>query len=507
MVRKILLGILLLGFITNVAAQCEIKGPRTACIDNVITFNITTSLGAISTYFWNFGTYGNSTNVSPIVKFTASGKVIAKCTITLAGGGTCIDTHAIVISANPLALVKFDIKSDTCLATNEICMLNKFQKGGLGFSKLNLIWGDGNLSTLFPPMAAKLCHKYTDTGTFSQRYELLDSSGCISKYDINVHVVQSVVVSHTRQLFFGCDSTKVCFYGKALGGSKFNYNWYSEPSNKKEATTATYCKFIIKGKDVSYKFYVTNEFGCKDSLRADTFAQDSFAYFPPVAKRICLANLLRYPLEPKNAYHIKPHDDVPGEYSATWTYNGKSLGKTPQININSGNAGWNYITMTSTKPCPVVQKDSFFLIILKAKAKDFNEFKRSPMDTVWFQDISKNVAGSRIARWWDFGDSFASTCTTWTKKKINIKSNCNFSRDSIAWHKYLIKQCPIDAKLVIYDTATNCYDEAPVEVYNAERCFPIVNKTNICIGGNGSRRWHTRLAIENENAGRSREGQ
>ncbi len=473
MLRALCISLISLFCVQHADSQCTISAKRKVCLKDLVTFTISNSSGAVSSYDWNFGPAGNSINTSPIVQFTSTGKVIVKCTLTLVGGGTCIDTHAIEIQPLPKARMVYDfVNSDSCQATNKVCLKNQSIKGVSGFASFNLLWDDGDLTSGKAPFTSNWCHTYADTGTYDASLEIKDSAGCIDVFKMVVHVVPSVVASGYTSVSFGCDSSLLCFNGSATGGKTLNYNWFHLTSGKFLATGNNYCAKYLHGQMVNNLFVATNEYGCFDTLHSHALAPDSFARFSLSTHRTCLKTLHDEPLEPKCAFPMQ------------WKLNGKNIGFADQCSINTGKPGWNIVTLTSNSPCPSTWKDSFWLSVIRAKAQIYNDFQLNYHDTLFVMDVSKNAPGSRMTRWWNFQDTlFKKTPpdTTWVAMGINKDSNSNITRDSLSKHWYGTKQCPV-LVLTVYDSSTNCYADTAIIVYDKEFCLPFVSKRTICLG-------------------------
>jgi gliding motility-associated-like protein len=441
---------------------------RSACVNDLVAFSLN-STGTVTTFSWDFGGVGSSSNSAPLYKFTTAGKTLVSCTATLVGGNKCIDTHSIYILPSPKAALKFDSLSKFCLRNNSVCILNQSKLGSVGLQKATILWGDGNLNNFKQPFASKWCYKYSDTGKFTIHMEIADSSGCKDTVDLNLHIHPSVNVKLQDTVYPGCDSSLVCFNETLSGGTKFSQSWRVLQGKYSGKGKLPFCTYVKGGQILSIRVTETNEFGCQDSSTATRISPDSSIAFNGFNKYYCLANIKSGGVILKSKYDVK------------WELNGKSYYTSTSFSANDAKPGWNYVRITKSPPCGGTAFDSFFVTNFNVKARLFNDFRRINIDTAIFQDLSKNVAGSRIFRMWYFNDLAAPPCTTWTQKNQNIFSNCNFSRDSIARHFYLNADC-YQARLHLYDSTTGCAADTTINLYRKEYCTPVVIKKKVCLG-------------------------
>jgi len=448
--------------------QCIIKAQRVACKNDFVSFEATTTSGTITAWNWNFGTYGNSSNQKPVQTFSAQGTLVVSCTLTLAGGSTCIDTHTIVILPNPTAFSSMIATKDTCSNYNKICMKNLCQKGAKGLASLTILWGDGGITKAKAPLDSSWCYSYADSGTFKQSFEVADSAGCKDKFNIKVRIEPSPKPTLSNTVSFFCDSSKICFTANPVNGKKFKYQWSISPNSKNQDTTNPFCVWTWRGLKQNVSVIVSNEFGCRDTVKDNAKAPDSGISYTLLNHRLCNAQI-------SAGLTFNANDLV------EWTYNGKSLGSASFMTIFSAKKGWNYMKISTKNPCLMTYVDSFYMSILNIKAKIYNETRLQLIDTFWGIDLSKNALGSRIRRLWNFGDKNATQCTTWTKKKYFVKTNCNYSKDSIAWHYYKDTDC-LFMRLTLYDSSTGCVVDTTMRVYRKEFCQPMVLKNKICLG-------------------------
>lgn len=466
MIRNLLLAAFFLittGY--SLFGQCSISAKREACVDDIVTFNLTAG-GSVTAYNWNFGTYGTSSNTSPLMKFTAAGNVTVTCTATISGQ-SCIDTHTITIHPNPKAKAVISSSSRFCLNDNYICLNDSSLKSARGFYSISMLWGDGNLNQYTSPLPKQWCHKYSDTGTYQFDMEIADSVGCKDKFKLNIRVAPSVSAQYTNTETQLCDSVRVCVKN-TTEGSGIKSTWYSE--GKKLSDAIQYCKVVQPGKTENWKLITMNNEGCKDSAEYQISVPKSQFYLEQADSVVCINELYNGKLL-----------FFAGE-EVQWKLNGISeYIDNKYIGYDNARLGMNYVTAHRIGGCTGTLKDSFLVIGVRAVGRVWNSNRRRVQDTVFLLDLTKGQKGTKLSRMWDFGDQYAPQCTTWTAKGLNVGRNCNFSRDSLARHFYPDTGC-YAPRLIITDSVTMCYDDTLIPVYRQDACPRVFMPGKVCLG-------------------------
>lgn len=452
----------------SLQGQCTIQAQREACVNDLVSFSLNSS-GTVSSYDWDFGTYGTSTNTSPTVKFTAQGTVIVSCTATLNNGQKCADTHLIKILPNPLAKIGIAQKSLFCFRENNICINDSTLLGARGIKNISFLWGDGALLQMSQPIPKSWCHTFSDTGEFPMSMEVSDSAGCKSKLNYTIRILPSVKVNYKEVVTYFCDSGKICINATVDGGSNVSYSWIEKPSGITKNYGLTWCKNVSIGGE--YKILLTgkNSDGCTDSSLIHFIPEGEKFSVRKIKKILCLNEVAA------GALNFQASEEV------QWYLNGMKDYIDQKYVIYSGKIGMNYIRAERIGGCVGTYYDSFEIRGVRAVGRQYNGNRRTVQDTTFLVDMTQWPQGSSLVRLWDFGDKNAERCTTWTAKNINVGRNCNFSFDSIAVHFYSDTDC-YAARLIIRDTITKCWDDSLIPIYRTESCSPILPPTKICFG-------------------------
>ncbi|MBL7813283.1 MAG: PKD domain-containing protein [Bacteroidetes bacterium] len=450
-------------------AQCTITAGRSACVNDLVPFGISVGSGTATNWSWSFGGQGSSSNTAPLFKFTSSGAVLVSCTVTYTGGSSCTDTHSIYILPSPVASLAYDTTSRICLKNNLICVQNKSQKATRGLKQASLLWGDGNIDQYKQPFTSKWCHTFPDTGSFKLSLELADSAGCKDVYSMTVFIAPSVALKLHDTLFPGCDSSKACFTATYSGGKTFTEQWKLLAGSYAGTPKSPFCAWVKGGGTLGFKLKVTNEYGCRDSANATVMAPDSSMKISMGNKVFCSAAAKAGGLVFSNGYDV------------LWELNGVKYYTSSSFVAKNVKPGLNILKAYRGGTCPKTFIDTFYIREIVAKGRIANEFRTGVGDTAFFMDVSQNHPGSRIYRLWHFNDNYAAGCTTFTKKKLYTGTNCNFSRDSLAWHVYSQPGC-YQVRLYIYDTTTGCSADTTFTINRREFCNNLIIKDKVCLG-------------------------
>lgn len=470
MLRNIFILLLCnVGFAGMLRSQCSISGKRNACVNDLVGFSMSSSSGSITSWNWNFGSYGNSSNASPTLKFTAEGTVTVSCTATLSGGGTCTDTHTILIRPNPKASLYLDPGSKFCFDGNKICFINTSTPAKTGLSSLSLLWGEGSISSANAPLPVSYCHAYKDTGSYKINLEIADSFGCKDVYSTNVRIKPGIKVKAASQMTNFCDSVRFCFIDQSTGAAPITRKWLNRSNRNTLGTTTPLCVFVKPGDELDVLLISTNREGCTDSTTMKEKAPLNKLYIDNLQGYYC-----RNEIESGQV-------TLSANESVTWTVNGTNLGRASFMKLTSGVTGWNKITISQTTPCPLSYTDSFRIITVRAIGKHFNISRPKVQDTALFLDLTPRPPGSRLLKIWQFNDPYALPCTTWTRIGLNPGQNCNFSRDSIGQHYYERAGC-YGARLFVYDSITGCADDTVFNVFRDDSCERTFSPMRVCLG-------------------------
>lgn len=146
--------------------QARFNGPASSCINDPVNFT-NTSNPAPTSVFWDFGDGTNSTTLSPVKTYTATGTYTVKMVARL---GACGDSTTKIINVYPKPTAAFSaINRNACQPPLTVNFTNT------STSPANYFWvfGDGGTSSAQNPS-----HTYTTYGSFTVKLIVTNFVGC-----------------------------------------------------------------------------------------------------------------------------------------------------------------------------------------------------------------------------------------------------------------------------------------------------------------------------------------
>lgn len=165
--------------------------PNNQCAGNPVTFtNTSTGTAAGTTYSWNFGDAGTSTQQSPTHTYAAGGTYTVTLTVTNFAGCTSTATMAVTALAIPaMSIAGDDGDGDTqyCLlpgdpATTDVVTFSNFTTGAVSYT-----WDFGDASAPYTTTSnTAFTHTYTAYGTYTVTMTATGPNGCTATSTIIV---------------------------------------------------------------------------------------------------------------------------------------------------------------------------------------------------------------------------------------------------------------------------------------------------------------------------------
>jgi gliding motility-associated-like protein len=212
--------------------------------DKTINF-YNTSIGSISSYYWDFGDTDGSSAPDPIHTYSSSGSYQVKLIIT--DQFNCLDTisHNILIRDDATASFSF---------TPPLCETRVvFQNSSLNSSNFHWTFGDGSISNNLAPI-----HDYLASGSYTVML-IADSGACPDTMIQQVAIQRGPVVDFNSILDCSSDAEFL-----NLSDSVDSYIWYFGDGTM-DTTISPIHSYNSPG---TYKVTLTgtNSLGCRDSL-------------------------------------------------------------------------------------------------------------------------------------------------------------------------------------------------------------------------------------------------
>ncbi|WP_285657069.1 PKD domain-containing protein, partial [Allomuricauda sp. NBRC 101325] len=152
--------------------------------------NSTDDVG-ITSYSWDFGDGGTSTEADPMHTYTAAGSYDAILTVTDADGQTDNDTVTITVtavttSAPPVAVAESDVVGGDLPL--EVSFTGSNSTDDVGITSYSWDFGDGGTSTEADPV-----HTYTAAGSYEASLTVTDGDGQTDSGTLTINVTDPVV--------------------------------------------------------------------------------------------------------------------------------------------------------------------------------------------------------------------------------------------------------------------------------------------------------------------------
>ncbi|MCB9252053.1 MAG: PKD domain-containing protein [Flavobacteriales bacterium] len=436
MYRKSLLTMFLFAFSFAYGQTCNIVSSDFVCQDEPMSFDVNSSSG-IQSVLWDMGDGTTGTQKSFNHKYSTPGIKTVKVTVQLSGGKSCTDTKTVTVYKLPEFRILMDPSNVFCLSKNKVCFIDSSLGGdpGIDVKKRIILWDDGDQTTTnYPPKGDKVCHTYANTGTFKVTIELTNEKDCKVKKEITIVILPDVIPYFEFEIGKGCDSAKVIFKDVTQKDSQniLNriYDWGD--GSKSSTPSRSVIHYYKAGGFYQVKLTLQQQNGCNTSR--DTIIN---VFIPEIkfdakadSKKKCYGGSFRLDQVDvlQNAYY-------------EWLIGGQEQeGKT--VNV-SPDLGKHIISLRVTyEGCQVTKVvDTIEVVGISPEIRVLNGNQCSNLDTVIFCEKDRRYGVDSVRFFWNFGDNLAPQCTSWVKKGINSKSNCNYTLDSSTKHKYVNGNC------------------------------------------------------------------
>ncbi|MCX6267852.1 MAG: PKD domain-containing protein [Bacteroidetes bacterium] len=371
----------------------------TRCDTVSFTDNSTTPAGTtLTSYLWNFGDGGFSTQTSPSHIYTTYGTFSVKLKIVNSNG--CADSVVQQVTVNPKPVADFSFPPVRCTGSSVSFTDHSFLPPGFTGYISGWLWnfGDGTTSPLQSPS-----HVFPVTAnTYLVRLTVTSTTGCIGFNEKTVTLVPSPVANFTESSPL-CQNQSVQFSDLSQengGGNIQRWNWnFGDPlSGAYNTSTIQNPTHSFSGTgSFNISLIVTNANGCKDTLlpipqitlnarplsnfKADTVCQGSLTTFTDLSI-------------PNSGTIIARLWDF-GNGQTSTAPNPTNLYATSGVFIVK-------LTVTNTNGCA---KDTTkqILVLGKPVSAFTNSASNCAGDSVQFVDLSYTPHGWLQEWTWDFG--------------------------------------------------------------------------------------------------------
>lgn len=390
--------------------------------------------------------------------------------LNTAGQITCIDTATFYVAPGPQVDYAITTADTQCFEGNKLCFRNQstIWKEDSGSSTHRILWGDG--SALFSKnlnAGESACYSYTSLQSrqYTVSVEITDQRGCISTKQYPSHYLKGIgpVLFQIDSTWCGAvkyggndfsisfDSTKIDSFVWMLDSVPFESTRlaFAYPLNLSGSHTFMLKTWSKDGCSASYSSSSSVFNPIISSDKGDTlFVKDgtiSF-YTPPVKNAQYFWNFGDQTSGPKN---------FSNKNTGTHTYG--SPGKyivILQESLAACSNSTDTVILFITGPLARITPPSY---TVRASCNSNDTVFLSQSSLYYFNDANpanEDQPGGRrndqVKGVWDFGDLLAPACTTDTRNGLNVNTNCRYSLDSAAKHRY-----PSQGKYTARYTATD----------------------------------------------------
>ncbi len=368
--------------------------PPIACAKDPITFtDISTSVGKIDEWFWDFGDGTNSNQQSPVHEYQDTGWF----SVTLiVNGKTCPDT----VTVENAVYIKPPIPSFTIINNCSDKFTKSFTDKSIGVLTWRWTFGDGTTSTDKNPV-----HTYASTGNYTVRLDVANGS-C-------THTTSQIVRVIDEKAAYTIDPPEVCkgspvnFKGKDFNTANISkIDWDFGDGRRASGVINVTNVYAKTGKYVT-SFTITDLLGCPDTKTAEVTVYGPKANFFSSVEGACLDN--------SNITFIDSSktDGVNEIIKRIWNFGDNTVDSTsgPPYRHLYAKAGEYAVSLkvVDSYGCTDMISKPKVITIAQPKA-DFISFDSSSCTSKPVRFINRSV-GYTLKSEWSFGDGGTSNLT------------------------------------------------------------------------------------------------
>lgn len=250
----------------------------TACLNTPLQFTNASSIpnGTITGFEWIFGDGSPASNLeNPGHTFAQAGNYTV--TLIVTGGDGCRDTVQRMIVVNPLPVAAFsNISAAGCGPLPVPFMDSSYISSG-NIVSWNWSFGDGGVSSIQNPV-----HIYQSSGNYPIELTVTSDSGCVNTYSqSNAVTIYPGPLAEFEAEPWEQDILNPTFQFINLSSGGLNYNWTFGDGG---LSTAFEPEWTYRDTgDYMVTLWVTNAYGCRDSVRHPVRVKPIFSWWIPNA--------------------------------------------------------------------------------------------------------------------------------------------------------------------------------------------------------------------------------
>jgi gliding motility-associated-like protein len=351
------------------------------------------STGNPTSWSWNFGNSGVSTNQNPSTIYSTPG--VYSVTLTISNGintDTEVKTAYINVYNKPQA--NFTVSTDTaCVGQNvTITSTTVISPGGAPIASYAWDFGDGNSQTV---ATSAITHAYNVAGTYPVSLIVTDTTGCTGV----INIPNAIVVVPVPNAAFTASPNSACvppltvnFNNSSTHVGTTTYSWsFGDGSNSTQYNpTHTYTA------NGTYSVtLVINQNGCIDSITVPNavIIQNIAASFAAIPTVICTGHSISF-----------TNTSVPAATTASWNFGDASTSTTISPSHTYTSAGTYTVTLISSDASGCIDTTTSTVTVNQTPVAGFSADTMVACNVPFTVNFTNTSTGGTNYSW-NFGDN------------------------------------------------------------------------------------------------------
>lgn len=374
----------------------------TACLNDLVQFypdTAATNLGAIATWWWDFGDGGTSNNPIGSHAYIAPGTYTVSLTVTDTLGCDSTVFHDIVIHALPVA--HFDPGNNNC--SGATVQFTDYSTASWGYiTKWVWDYDDGNTETVLFPGNPNVTHVYALPGTYNVKLTILASDSCTA-FETQAVTIYPNPAANFFYNPIACEGTPLQFTDLSQsngGGSLTMWNWNFGDPLSGVANTSTI-------QSPSHTFTGAGTFTVTLIVETSNGCRDTVAYDVTINAKPAVDFISQNNCQNNQVFFMADTNVVNTDAIATyaWVFGDGGTGTGPNpIHIYT-TSGTYYVILTITDTAGCTNTITKPVIILQEPVSNFTFTQPACKDSqVDFTSLHQVPVGYAVEWEWNFGD-------------------------------------------------------------------------------------------------------
>jgi PKD repeat protein len=375
----------------------------TGCINDSTQFtsSIFVNAPALTTWFWEFGDGGTSSEIDPYHIYSSTGSYIVTLTVTDTAGCTNSVTHTAHVTPRPTAFFSYEIPA----CSNYPVQFNDNSTSPNGqIISWHYTFGDGSDTVIVAPANPDIAHTFATFGAFNVTLEVSTSTGCEATYSQAIIITAGPLAGFTFES--ACLGSPVAFADQtSINGGTTIVSWlwnFGDPASGANNTSSQQNPqhiYTLQG-TYSVNLLVTNANGCIDTTVMNVEVHPLPALDFGFSASNCQGTATSFHTDSIST-------NIPAVQSYDWDFGDGSTHSTlANPSHLYGVAGTFTVNLTITDTTGCENTKSHIIEIHPIPTAAFTSESSCLNSPTHFTDNSYTINGESIVAWhWDFGDA------------------------------------------------------------------------------------------------------